>query len=269
MARLLLNPIGSDLDQTLSSDEIARNSTGMAALDAALAAKIAATHDGWGTKYVERVHEKGKLPTRERDRGPQGRRHATCSRSARSSTGAACSGEQAARPGRGRRDVLRADRTVAGRWSSPTTTPSRRARGGRRRPRRSSAPRRWRCGCGCRSSTSSTARAVPARADRASFPGATGAGHIFKKNCAAVGRRRAADRRRVRRLHRGRRLHADHLRSRVHDRAGLHGDRRRGADQGRQEPEPLEPRHRRTRGARAPVGLRRRARARRRDRARR
>ena len=40
-----------------------------------------------------------------------------------------------------------------------------------------------------------------------------------------LGGRRAAAGGRVRGLHRGRRLHADHLRPRVHDRAGVHGDR--------------------------------------------
>ena len=117
-------------------------------------------------------------------------------------------------------------------------------------------------------STSSTARACSCPSSRSSFPGAHGAGHIFKMNSAALGGRRAADRGRVRRLHRGRRLHADHLRPRLHDRAGVHGDRRRGADQRREEPEAHDARHRRPRGARAPVGLRRRARSRRRDRAR-
>ena len=51
---------------------------------------------------------------------------------------------------------------------------------------------------------------------------------------AALGERRPADRRRAGRLHRGRRLHADHLRQALHDRAGVHGDRRRGSRQRRQ-----------------------------------
>ena len=111
------------------------------------------------------------------------------------------------------------------------------APGGRSRRRRSSARRPWRCACACRWSTSSTARACSCPSRAAAFPGRTGAGHIFKMNALLVGRRRAADRGRVRRLHRGRRLHADHQRPRLHDRAGLHGHRRRGADQRREEPE--------------------------------
>ena len=93
---------------------------------------------------------------------------------------------------------------------------------------------------------------VPAGAV-ALVPRAHRRGAHLQEEQRALGRRRAPDRGRVRRLHRGRRLHADHLRPRVHDRAGLHGHRRRGADQGRQEPAPLEPRHRRSRGARAPA----------------
>ncbi len=153
---------------------------------------------------------------------------------------------------------------AAGAWSSRTTTPSRRARGGRARRRRSSARRRWRCACGCRRSTSSTARGLFLPEQSRSFPGAHRRRPHLQDEQPAQRGRRAADRGRVRRLHRGRRLHADHQRPRLHDRAGVHGHRRRRADQGRQEPEDHLARHRRPRGARAPVRLRRRARARRR-----
>ncbi len=66
-----------------------------------------------------------------------------------------------------------------------------------------------------------------------------------------------ADRWRIRRLHRRRRLHAEHLRTGLYDRAGVHGDRRRGADQRREEPEDHVARHRRARSSRPHVGLRR------------
>ena len=115
---------------------------------------------------------------------------------------------------RRRRHGLRAHRRGAGRWSSPTTTPSPPAPGGRRRRRRSSAPRRWRSGCACRSIYLVDCSGLFLPEQSRSFPGRTGAGHIFKKNSGAQRARRAADRRRLRRLHRGRRLHADHLRPR-------------------------------------------------------
>jgi 3-methylcrotonyl-CoA carboxylase beta subunit len=66
MARLLLHPIGAELDEVLGADEQSRNRAHMEALDQALAAKVEATHAGWGAKYAERVREKGKLTTWDR-----------------------------------------------------------------------------------------------------------------------------------------------------------------------------------------------------------
>ena len=66
MARLLLDPIGAELDTVLGPDEIRTNRASMEALERALAEKVAITHAGWGEKYVARVREKGKLPTWER-----------------------------------------------------------------------------------------------------------------------------------------------------------------------------------------------------------
>ncbi len=189
---------------------------------------------GWGDKYVERVHAKGKLTARERiarlDRSGHARVRGRHLRQLRRGVPG-----RAALSRRRRGDRVRVASPAAGAWSSPTTTPSRRARGGRARRRRSSAPRTWRCACACRPSTSSTAAGCSCPSSRAASRARRGAGHIFKMNSLLCGGRRAADRRRVRRLHRGRRLHADHQRPRLHDRAGLHGHRRRGAHQGRQE----------------------------------
>ena len=113
----------------------------------------------------------------------------------------------------------------------------------------------------CRRSTSSTARGLFLPEQIEELPGRARRRPHLQDEQPAVGARRAADRRRVRRLHRGRRLHADHLRPRLHDRAGVHGDRRRRADQRREEPEDHVARHRRPRGPRPPVGLRRRPRS--------
>jgi 3-methylcrotonyl-CoA carboxylase beta subunit len=66
MARLVLHPIGNDVTELLGPDELAGHASVMAALDAKLAEKLAITRAGWGEKYAERVHEKGKLTTWER-----------------------------------------------------------------------------------------------------------------------------------------------------------------------------------------------------------
>ncbi len=66
MARLPLHPVGTDLEALLSADERVAHATFAASLDAALAEKVAAVHDGWGASAAARVHEKGKLTTWER-----------------------------------------------------------------------------------------------------------------------------------------------------------------------------------------------------------
>ncbi len=66
MARILVHPVGHDLDQVVSTADRARCEARTEALDAALADKVATVHAGWGDKYVQRVHEKGKLTTWER-----------------------------------------------------------------------------------------------------------------------------------------------------------------------------------------------------------
>lgn len=66
MARLHLHPIGDELGTFLSPDELVANAAHSAALDAALSAKVATVHDGWGAKAADRVREKGKRTTWER-----------------------------------------------------------------------------------------------------------------------------------------------------------------------------------------------------------
>ncbi|MFT4628248.1 MAG: 3-methylcrotonyl-CoA carboxylase beta subunit, partial [Myxococcota bacterium] len=66
MAKILLHPIGSALEAALGADEAESNRTHNARHDAALAEKVAITRSGWGAKYVERVHAKGKLTAWER-----------------------------------------------------------------------------------------------------------------------------------------------------------------------------------------------------------
>lgn len=66
MARILLHPVGSALEEVITADEAAQNRERMATLDQQLADRVATVRAGWGEKYVERVHAKGKLTAWER-----------------------------------------------------------------------------------------------------------------------------------------------------------------------------------------------------------
>ncbi|MCO4743647.1 MAG: propionyl-CoA carboxylase [Proteobacteria bacterium] len=66
MARALLHRVGSPLSQELDDAEIARNGEFQQDLDEALNDKLDQVRAGWGEKYVNRVHTKGKLTTWER-----------------------------------------------------------------------------------------------------------------------------------------------------------------------------------------------------------
>lgn len=63
MARILMHPIGQPLE---GAADLARNQERMDTLDGALAEKLAVVRQGWGTEYVDRVHEKGKWTAWER-----------------------------------------------------------------------------------------------------------------------------------------------------------------------------------------------------------
>jgi len=66
MARLNLHPIGRELTEILGPDEVQAQAAAMAALDAALAEKLAVVRDGWGPEYAARVREKSKMTTWDR-----------------------------------------------------------------------------------------------------------------------------------------------------------------------------------------------------------
>lgn len=66
MAHTPLSPIGRPLPELLGEHDRAARSARAAARDAALADKQAQVRDGWGAEYAARVHEKGKLTTWER-----------------------------------------------------------------------------------------------------------------------------------------------------------------------------------------------------------
>jgi acetyl-CoA carboxylase carboxyltransferase component len=66
MAKVLLQPIGSQLESFTTPDEASANSEAMERLEAALDEKRDEVKAGWGAEYVKRVHKKGKLTTWER-----------------------------------------------------------------------------------------------------------------------------------------------------------------------------------------------------------
>ncbi|MBT3219430.1 MAG: propionyl-CoA carboxylase, partial [Proteobacteria bacterium] len=66
MAKILLDPIGSVLDQVLDPTEVEQNLGAMQELEDDLAQKLAKVREGWGEKYVNRVHQKGKWTSWER-----------------------------------------------------------------------------------------------------------------------------------------------------------------------------------------------------------
>ncbi|MBC8328810.1 MAG: propionyl-CoA carboxylase [Planctomycetes bacterium] len=66
MAFVPLHPIGGPRDRFLEADEVRRNGEFLAAKGAELDARRAEIRAGWGEKYAERVHAKGKMTAWER-----------------------------------------------------------------------------------------------------------------------------------------------------------------------------------------------------------
>jgi acetyl-CoA carboxylase carboxyltransferase component len=66
MAKVPLVPIGSARDAALDEASFARNAEAMRRLDERLRERRAKVADGWGGEYRSRVHKKGKLTARER-----------------------------------------------------------------------------------------------------------------------------------------------------------------------------------------------------------
>ena len=66
MAHVPLVPIGSPRRSFLSDADFAHNRTRMSEREALLTARREEVAGGWGPSYVERVHQKGKLTARER-----------------------------------------------------------------------------------------------------------------------------------------------------------------------------------------------------------
>ncbi len=66
MARVPLTPIGKSREQAIDDRTYLEQREDLAALDGRLVSRRAVVHDGWGQKYRDRVHAKGKLTARER-----------------------------------------------------------------------------------------------------------------------------------------------------------------------------------------------------------
>jgi acetyl-CoA carboxylase carboxyltransferase component len=66
MTHVPLSPIGDPRERVLDDRSHAEQRAALAVLEERLLARRREVHEGWGPKYVERVHAKGKLTARER-----------------------------------------------------------------------------------------------------------------------------------------------------------------------------------------------------------
>ena len=66
MAKVLLERIGSPIENFMDPQEYEKNFEYMTGLNESYAEKREEVKAGWGEKYVERVHKKGKMTTWER-----------------------------------------------------------------------------------------------------------------------------------------------------------------------------------------------------------
>ena len=66
MAHVPLVPIGEPRKSFLDDESFATERERLLSLEQQLQAKRAEVHAGWGQKYIDRVHKKGKLTARER-----------------------------------------------------------------------------------------------------------------------------------------------------------------------------------------------------------
>ncbi len=179
MAVTPLAPIGSSRDAFLDAKSFARNRDAMQAKDRELDERRAKIAQGWGAEYLERVHAKGKLSARERleflkDAGTRALEVGTFVNDGRAfgkleSPGAGVVTAYARVEGRWVM-VIANDNTVAsGSWWPQTPEKIQRAQEMALRLR---LPVVY--------LVDSSGLFLPEQSR--SFPGATGAGHIFKKN---------------------------------------------------------------------------------------
>jgi 3-methylcrotonyl-CoA carboxylase beta subunit len=180
MSHVPVLPIGSARDAVLDERTFADYRTALAALEQRLAERRREVEAGWGPKYVERVHQKGKLTARERVerlKDPGSRIHEV---GTFTNYGEVFPGDQRS-PGAG---VVTAFVRVAGRWCMVIANDNTVASGAwwPRTPEkiqraqemalRLRLPTLYLVDC--------SGLFLPEQSK--SFPGAKGAGHIFKMN---------------------------------------------------------------------------------------
>ncbi|MCA9613596.1 MAG: propionyl-CoA carboxylase, partial [Myxococcales bacterium] len=66
MSHVPLKPIGKSREQVVDDRTFATQRENLGKLESRVEDTRAKVHQGWGEKYVERVHAKGKLTSRER-----------------------------------------------------------------------------------------------------------------------------------------------------------------------------------------------------------
>ncbi|MGI5864321.1 MAG: acyl-CoA carboxylase subunit beta, partial [Myxococcales bacterium] len=66
MAKVILRPIGSPIEEALDPRDYRQNREHMKGLNGLLASRLEEVRAGWGPSYVERVHAKGKMTAWER-----------------------------------------------------------------------------------------------------------------------------------------------------------------------------------------------------------
>lgn len=181
MAKVILEPIGASLHHVLPADQYQENLRSMQQLNDALQARREQVRAGWGPKYVERVHQKGKLTTWERVERLKDEGSAVFSIGTFVNEGLTFGEEQRTSPGagvitafvqvEGRHTVVIAnDNTVAsGAWWPRTPEKIQRAQEIALRLR---VPVIYLVDC--------SGLFLPEQIH--TFPGKTGAGHIFKYN---------------------------------------------------------------------------------------
>ena len=66
MAKVILHPLGTPAEEAVAEQDYQNNLEAMGQLNGLLDERREEVHQGWGPKYVERVHKKGKMTTWER-----------------------------------------------------------------------------------------------------------------------------------------------------------------------------------------------------------
>jgi 3-methylcrotonyl-CoA carboxylase beta subunit len=181
MSRLHMHPIGRALGHDLGESERTRNRAYQDGVTSPILEKLALTRAGWGQKYADRVHEKGKLTTWERIEALKDEGSSVFEVGTLVNWGVTFAGSKRPAPGAG---VVTCFARVAGRWTIVIANDNTVASGAwwpmtpekieraQEMALRLRLPVLYLVDC--------SGLFLPEQSR--SFAGATGAGHIFKKN---------------------------------------------------------------------------------------